>query len=92
MKDLTHLTFSVTKRGRSDSCPDFRGEETKVTQLAKVSVGTEAQAVDPTACVPGGSGDSRANSGEIVTWMRMCSFAHLFFQDGQQEEAGGWSI
>lgn len=43
MKDLTHFTFSVTRRGRSDCCSDFRGEGTTVTQLAKVPVRTGTQ-------------------------------------------------
>lgn len=43
MKDLAHLTFSATRRGRSDACPDFRGAETKVPQPAKVPGGSGAQ-------------------------------------------------
>lgn len=31
MQDLTHLTCSVTRRGRSGSSPHFKGEETEVT-------------------------------------------------------------
>lgn len=40
MQDLTHLTFSVNQRDRSDSCPHFTGKETEVTKLAKGPAGS----------------------------------------------------
>lgn len=39
-QDLTHLIFLVNGSGRSDCCPHFTGEGTKVAKSAKDPAGS----------------------------------------------------